>query len=553
MADASAAPTSASPWMMGANFGPNAPQAPLATPPIAPEMGQPAMAGLNGGLPQEQEQPEKPQESVARHIIDALGGGSGHPMDWARSVLAGTLAGAANVGKVPEGGGFLAGAGRGFQGVVEQKRQQELDAERKQQVQFQQQEKLKEDERQQQELAIHQADAQVQRAMWNAQTAASIAAQQRLAAQFPLEQEEHNLKIKQMSDQIRQSEQDNLAILSAAGVDIQSLEHITSYDQLTDSHAKQIGSGDVFAVPDGEEHKKEEDGAGAYLVPGNIWDESIKKPVSITAGWEVDKNGKATPKTITAQEGTRVGTLLAIAKGAQQDLVNKQGQLLQQSKLEEQRSEIEKNEAQAALAKSQIGAGGQQTDLLGGTFTPPPGGAKETNKIRDSFKKDADNLAKTEGTFNQFQDVLNDINSGKPLTGAQSVVTLFNAIGLSAEPLQGKGFRINHNTVEEHANSIGLDQRAVRAFEGLKTGEVITPQQVRDYAQIAMRSRHDAYVNKINEARSAGIDPSFLLPHGNGRPIDTNTAQIFYDTAGGNTPQEKAANALKAARQLGWQ
>src|SRR5579885_1313352 len=553
MADASAAPTSASPWMMGANFGPNAPQAPLATPPIAPEMGQPAMAGLNGGLPQEQEQPEKPQESVARHIIDALGGGSGHPMDWARSVLAGTLAGAANVGKVPEGGGFLAGAGRGFQGVVEQKRQQELDAERKQQVQFQQQEKLKEDERQQQELAIHQADAQVQRAMWNAQTAASIAAQQRLAAQFPLEQEEHNLKIKQMSDQIRQSEQDNLAILSAAGVDIQSLEHITSYDQLTDSHAKQIGSGDVFAVPNGEERKKEEDGAGAYLVPGNIWDEGIKKPVTVTAGWEIDKNGKATPKTITAQEGTMVGTLLAIAKGAQQDLANKQGQILKQAQLQHEQAGTEKDIAEANLARAQTINSAPQNDILGGTFTPPPGGMKETNKIRDSFKKDADNLAKTEGTFNQFQDVLNDINSGKPLTGAQSVVTLFNAIGLSAEPLQGKGFRINHNTVEEHANSIGLDQKAVRAFEGLKTGEVITPQQVRDYAQIAMRSRRDAYVNKINEARAQGIDPSFLLPHGNGRPIDTNTAQIFYDTAGGNTPQEKAANALKAARQLGWQ
>ncbi len=553
MADASAAPTSASPWMMGANFGPNAPQAPLATPPIAPEMGQPAMAGLNGGLPQEQEQPEKPQESVARHIIDALGGGSGHPMDWARSVLAGTLAGAANVGKVPEGGGFLAGAGRGFQGVVEQKRQQMLDQQKQQQIDFEKQEKLKADERANQELAIHQADAQVQRAMWNAQTAASIQTQQQNAARFPALQQEDQLRVRQLNDQIQQSERDNLSILAAAGVDVASLEHITSYDQLTDGHAKQIGSGDVFAVPNGEEHKKEEDGAGAYLVPGNIWDESIKKPVSITAGWEVDKNGKATPKTITAQEGTRVGTLLAIAKGAQQDLVNKQGQLLQQSKLEEQRSEIEKNEAQAALAKSQIGAGGQQTDLLGGTFTPPPGGAKETNKIRDSFKKDADNLAKTEGIFNQFQDVLNDINSGKPLTGAQSVVTLFNAIGLSAEPLQGKGFRINHNTVEEHANSIGLDQRAVRAFEGLKTGEVITPQQVRDYAQIAMRSRHDAYVNKINEARSAGIDPSFLLPHGNGRPIDTSTAQIFYDTAAGNNPQEKAANALRAAKQLGWQ
>src|SRR5579885_1692278 len=259
MAEEASAPTSAQPWMMGANFGPNLGTPGIVSSPDAPNIGQPAMAGLSG-TPlggSEQQEPEKPHESIARHIVDALGGGNGRPMDWARSILAGGLAGAANVGKVPEGGGFLAGAGRGFQGVVEQKRQQELDQQKQQQIDFEKQEKLKADERANQELAIHQADAQVQRAMWNAQTAASIAAQQRLAAQFPLEQEEHNLKIKQMSDQIRQSEQDNLAILSAAGVDIQSLEHITSYDQLTDSHAKQIGSGDVFAVPNGEEHKKE--------------------------------------------------------------------------------------------------------------------------------------------------------------------------------------------------------------------------------------------------------------------------------------------------------
>jgi hypothetical protein len=186
-------------------------------------------------------------------------------------------------------------------------------------------------------------------------------------------------------------------------------------------------------------------------------------------------------------------------------------------------------------------------DSLGVTITPPAGGQKEILKRQDSFKKDADNLAKTEGTFNQFQSVLNDVNSGKDLTGAQSVVALFNAIGISAEPLQGKGFRINSNTVEEHANAIGLPEQATRKFEGLKNGEVITPQQVRDYATIAMQSRHDAYVNKINEARNAGLDPSFLLPRGNGRAIDPNTVSIFLDAANGNKQ-----SARSAAQNSGW-
>ena len=190
--------------------------------------------------------------------------------------------------------------------------------------------------------------------------------------------------------------------------------------------------------------------------------------------------------------------------------------------------------------------------MLGGTFTPPPGGAKETNKRADSFKKDADALAKTEGTYNQFQDVLNDINSGKPLTGAQSVVALFNAIGISAEPLQGKGLQINNNTVEEHAEARGLGESLYQKFLHLKQGDVITPRQIQDYANIAMRSRHDAYVNKINEARGQGVNPEFLLPRGNGKAIDSNTASIFYDAATGQTPQEKAANAKKAATATGW-
>jgi hypothetical protein len=186
-------------------------------------------------------------------------------------------------------------------------------------------------------------------------------------------------------------------------------------------------------------------------------------------------------------------------------------------------------------------------DSFGVQITPPPGGPKAVANLQKTFKKDADNLAKTEGTYNQFQDVLNDINSGKGVNGAQSVVSLFNAIGLSAEPLAGKGFRINNNTVEEHAEARGLGDTLYQKLLKLKSGDVITPNQIKDYANIAIRSRHDAYVNKINEARQQGLDPTFLLPRGNGRNVDPNTASIFMDAAEGNQDI-----AMQKARLLGW-
>lgn len=207
---------------------------------------------------------------------------------------------------------------------------------------------------------------------------------------------------------------------------------------------------------------------------------------------------------------------------------------------------------QKARNAADLAALGNSTDLLGNAITPPAGGVKEYNKRLDSFKHDADDLAKTEGTYQMFANVLSDINSGQDVTGAKSVVALFNAIGLSATPLKGMGMRINSNTVQEHIGARGLGQSIYQKLLSLKNGDVITPQQIKDYASIALQARHDAYVNKINEAVGQGVKADFLLPSGNGKSLDRNTASIFYDTAAGNSPQQKAANARNAAKQKGW-
>jgi hypothetical protein len=209
-----------------------------------------------------------------------------------------------------------------------------------------------------------------------------------------------------------------------------------------------------------------------------------------------------------------------------------------------------KNEAIANKDNSAASANAPATpttDSLGVTITPPAGGAKATTKLQGQFKKDADDLAKTESTYDMFQDALGDVNSGKDITGAKSVTTLFAAIGLSATPLKGMGMRINQNTVAEHIGARDVGQSLYAQLLKVKDGDIITPQQIKDYASIATVARQSAYVNKINEARSYGLDPSFLLPAGNGRHVDPSTAQIFVAAANGNKDA-----ARQAAQKKGW-
>ena len=537
----------------------------LAGVPLATPADQPQMTPGQGEGSDEQVQgpatqgPAQPHVSVARHILDALGGSSGKPMDWAKSVVSGGLAAAANVGKVPEGAGGLYGAARGAQGAVELQRQKMLDAKAAQQQQFEQQEKLKQDTRAEKELQNSLDNSKAQRALWTTQQANAVITGQREQEALeqarkldPIAAEEAETTLKENKAKLDEAHGEMIGLVEAAmGKKISDFPLITDSKDLTADHAKQMGAGNLIPVHNGESASTEQDGVGVYLVPGHVWDQTITKPFSM-----MDPD---TGKEMTAQPGTSVATLAGIIMGKQKSalqanqlIMDKLDQKAKQAQIGLTQAETGKAGAETRLAESQIG-GGQTTDLLGGAVTMPPGGVKEANKRADSFKKDADDLAKTEGTYNQFNSVLNDINAGKDITGAQSVVALFNAIGISATPLKGMGMRINSNTVQEHAGAIGVDQRVEKFFQGLKNGEVITPQQIKDYAQIAVDSRKNAYVNKINEARAQGVNPDFLLPRGNGKPIDVNTAQIFYQTAAGNTPQEKAQNALKAAKAVGWQ
>lgn len=222
----------------------------------------------------------------------------------------------------------------------------------------------------------------------------------------------------------------------------------------------------------------------------------------------------------------------------------------------------DKLKAQAAMVKANKTGTGKETNLaalgpdaLGFQPKLPVTGAAGYQKTASAFKKNIDDLSQTEQSYQQFASIINDVDSDKDLTGAQSVVALFNAIGISAEPLKGKGFRINNLTVAEHAGARGLRQSIEQKFGALKTGEIITPQQLKDYASIAANVRENKYVSLVNQMHNVGLNADSALPTGNGQPIDPGTQRVFLRLVGWNggkpTDAQKQA-AIGAAQKKGW-
>jgi hypothetical protein len=196
-------------------------------------------------------------------------------------------------------------------------------------------------------------------------------------------------------------------------------------------------------------------------------------------------------------------------------------------------------------AQGQTAAGAAKPDAFGVTSALPE---KEYTKRYDAFGKAyVQPLTKSDQQLAQFSKIQSDIDKTGNMTGAESVVGLFNAIGISASPLKGMGFRINSNTVEEHENARGLGQSLYQKLLSLKSGDVVTPQQLKDYASLATSARESQYISAIDEARRQNLPVDFL-PRGNGGHLDTSTARM-YMRAAGNDP----AKARAAAQQAGWQ
>lgn len=217
--------------------------------------------------------------------------------------------------------------------------------------------------------------------------------------------------------------------------------------------------------------------------------------------------------------------------------------------------------ARAQLSEAQAGATlknetvkemrelASQPDVFGNQAQLGPGGVKEyTQKYNNFTKNQVLPLQKVEQQFAQFNEIKNDIDQGKSMTGAQSVVGLFNAIGISAAPLKGAGFRITGNTIDEHKDARGLGESLYQKLLSLKNGDIITPQQMRDYADLAANARRNQYYQAIDEATREGLKVDFVpKPQQPNQPIDMGTAQIYLHAANGDKDK-----ARKAASSNGW-
>jgi hypothetical protein len=173
---------------------------------------------------------------------------------------------------------------------------------------------------------------------------------------------------------------------------------------------------------------------------------------------------------------------------------------------------------------------------------------KEYLKRVDSFTKSKEftTLQSILGSRQQFNDILNDMANGK-YTGADSVAGLFDAIGISVSPMQGKGMRINKDVINEHIDARGLDQTVVAKLGKLTAGTILSPQQLKDYAGIADGAYVHGYVNAVNDAHAQGIKADAILPKGNGQQIDPATAKVFFTLSNGNP-----AKARSMADSNGW-
>jgi hypothetical protein len=456
------------------------------------------------------------------------------PRLWQR-ILTGALVGLAGGGRVDTrhmtgGGAFLSGMGAGVNANIGLAQQQKENQWKDQQMAAQQIKDMDEHEAAQARLGIYHVQMQQLQRAYNE----GIPGSPEQTAKFQSMLDEASIK---MGGDLRNS--GNQPIFTGSYSDAMARQHA----EMDAAHTS--GSGNALSLISA----KNPDGTwSVYHVnnPNKLND----TPVDVTIGYDL-KSGK--PITKTYAPGT-ISTVqqLQLETGAATGLVKsrnditeyrqKQGIEASAAGTKAYNEQAGKNRADMEALKAQGGG----TDSLGYTPQMPEGGVKEYNKRVDSMKKNADSLAQTDQTFRQFSAVLDDINAGKDITGAQSIVGLFNAIGISAEPLKGKGFRINNLTVREHASARGLGQSLYQKLLSLKNGDIITPQQLKDYAEIALQSRKNSYVTAVNEAHGMGLKADFLLPKGNGQKIDPNTASIFMELTGSDPA--KARSAAQANR-----
>lgn len=193
-----------------------------------------------------------------------------------------------------------------------------------------------------------------------------------------------------------------------------------------------------------------------------------------------------------------------------------------------------------------------QTDAFGNTI----GNAsvktqKDLSKVTDAYNKDyAKDLNQLDQTSSQLKDIISNAEKTGKLPGADAVVGVFDAVGLSSAPLKGRGFRLTGEVIGHHVEGTrNAWQNAALKLQRLTpegTGQIVSLKQLQDYERIMDQTHHDAYVGAANDAINRGIGVQ-NVPRGNGKPADNNTIDIFLTLSKGD-----AAKASRLLKQYDW-
>lgn len=171
---------------------------------------------------------------------------------------------------------------------------------------------------------------------------------------------------------------------------------------------------------------------------------------------------------------------------------------------------------------------------------------KEFNSRSDKFAKDyVQSLNVLQKTNMEFDRINNNPNQ----TGAEKVTALLNAVGISGDPLKGKGFRISNDIINEHAGARNVWETAVQKLNTIAgSGGPITSKQISDYTNVAQGVVHDAYVTAAQEAKRQGLPVNFLpKATSQGQKAPDTILKIYVDSSAGDV-----GAAEKALRSAGW-
>lgn len=251
-----------------------------------------------------------------------------------------------------------------------------------------------------------------------------------------------------------------------------------------------------------------------------------------------NKTNEETAKTQSAQNEATISGVKATNAATDETLAQKKtkGEIAGQSLTNQ------KTQQEITLNNQLMGASDPFGNKVGLPGDTPKDIKQKEGKFTKEFIEPMGSLVKSNEEFNRI------IDPNNTMTPAEKVTGLLNAVGISFDPLKGKGARLSNDVIQEHAGARDIYQSALQKIDALRPGGggPITKQQVLDYAKIAQGVVHDSYVYNAREAQRQGLPVDFLpRPSKVGTIIDPATAKIYLDVAGGDKDKAHAA-AVKA-------